>query len=76
MSRPKRGILKGRTHYGPALPNPGVMGNPDDNHTLEQNTLVNEMTSGDLPQVNAQTVGPGGVLLLALGCEGYVLWWW
>ena len=51
MSRPKRGILKGRSHYGPAIPNQGVVGNLDDNQTLEQNTLVNELTSGEMPKV-------------------------
>ena len=48
MPRPKRGILKGRSHYGPDIPNHSVTGNVDDNQTLENNTLVNELTSGEV----------------------------
>ncbi len=44
--RPKRGILKGKSSYGPEIPNQGVRGNVDDTRTLEENTIVNELLSG------------------------------
>ena len=53
ISKPKRGILKGRSHYGPEIPNHGVRGNLDDTITLEQNTVENELRSGELPPVKS-----------------------
>ncbi len=44
-----RGILKGKSSYGPDIPNQGVSGNVDDTEVLEGNTLLNEMMSGRLP---------------------------
>ena len=44
-----RGILKGKSSYGPDIPNQGVRGNVDDTETLEDNTYMNEMMSGRLP---------------------------
>ena len=49
--RPKRGILKGKSNYGPEIPNQGVRattGSLDDTVTLEENTILNEMMSGQL----------------------------
>ena len=44
-----KGILKGKSSYGPDIPNQGVRGNLDDTETLEDNTYMNEMMSGRLP---------------------------
>ncbi|ELT98778.1 hypothetical protein CAPTEDRAFT_191825 [Capitella teleta] len=41
-----RGILKGRSNYGPEIPNQGVRGNLDDTVTVEENTYENEVMSG------------------------------
>jgi myosin-18 len=41
-----RGILKGKSNYGPDIPNQGVRGNLDDTITLEENTYTNEIMSG------------------------------
>ncbi|XP_074642928.1 unconventional myosin-XVIIIa-like isoform X2 [Tubulanus polymorphus] len=46
-SKPKKGILKGKSSYGPAIPNQGVVGNVDDVENLQMITLVNEVLSGD-----------------------------
>ena len=51
--KPNRGILKGKSHYGPTIPNQGVQGALDDTVTLEQNTMLNEIMSGNVPEVNA-----------------------
>lgn len=62
MPKPKKGILKGKSSYGPDIPNQGVYGNLDDDMTIEKNTIVNEMLSGtimkdgeDMPDV---TINP------------------
>ena len=44
--KPKKGILKDKSTYGPEIPNQGVRGNPSDVVVTEENTLVNEMMSG------------------------------
>ena len=44
-----KGILKGKSSYGPDIPNQGVRGNVDDSGVLEDNTYMNEMMSGRLP---------------------------
>ena len=41
--KPKKGILKDKSNYGPEIPNQGVSGNIDDTLTLEQNTVGNEL---------------------------------
>jgi myosin-18 len=46
-SRPKKGILKGSSNYGPPVPNQGVTGNLDDSEALQLNTLANEMMSAE-----------------------------
>ncbi len=48
-ARAARGILKGKSSFGPDIPNQGVRGNLDDTATLEDNTYMNEMMSGRLP---------------------------
>lgn len=49
-NRPKRGILKGKSNYGPEIPNHGVRGRLDDTETLEENTMINEELSGLVPK--------------------------
>ena len=46
--KPQRGILKGRSNYGPQIPNHGVRGNLDDTVTLEINTRDNELIAEEL----------------------------
>ena len=60
-SRPKRGILKGKSNYGPEIPNHGVRGILDDTDTLEENTMVNELMSGLVPKnKGGEQVNQGG----------------
>ena len=47
--KPKKGILKGASNYGPEIPNMGVRGRLDDTVTLEENTNLNEILSGEMP---------------------------
>ena len=46
--KPKKGILKGKSNYGPEIPNQGVRGNVDDCMILEENTLANEILPGEM----------------------------
>ena len=46
--KPKKGILKGRSNYGPEIPNQGVRGKIDDTITLEENTNLNEILPGEM----------------------------
>ena len=62
--KPKKGILKAKSTYGPEIPNQGVRGRLDDTMTLEENTLANELLMERHPhspgvvqqQQNSQTV--------------------
>lgn len=47
--KPKKGILKGKSNYGPEIPNQGVRGSLDDTGVLEENTNLNEILSGEMP---------------------------
>lgn len=44
--KPKKGILKDKSNYGPEVPNQGVRGKLDDTVSLEANTLANEFLPG------------------------------
>ncbi|XP_064618703.1 unconventional myosin-XVIIIa-like isoform X2 [Lineus longissimus] len=63
-SRPKKGILKGMSNYGPPVPNQGVTGNLDDTEALQLNTLANEMMTAEeqaaaAAQAEADAMKPG-----------------
>lgn len=49
LSRPKGGILKGVSKYGPTIPNQGVSEDIDDASTLYVNTNVNELIAAGEP---------------------------
>ncbi|XP_013414395.1 unconventional myosin-XVIIIa [Lingula anatina] len=48
--KPAKGILKGKSSYGPEIPNHGVTGKPDDSLTVTSNTIYNLQMSGQLPK--------------------------
>ncbi len=48
--KPKKGILKEKSHYGGEIPNQGVRGNLDDTQTLEENTVANEVLAAELAE--------------------------
>lgn len=63
--KPKKGILKDKSSYGPEVPNHGVRGNLDDTITLEANTLANEFLPGRLvdgkPEGTSSSPGTPGM---------------
>ena len=62
--KPKKGILKTKSTYGPEIPNQGVRGNLDDTLTLEENTLANELQIERMQQERQQRAISSGLVQL------------